>query len=91
VGSCLRRLGAVAARAAVRADASGRPFVSDNGNRVIDVAPAAPLADRDAARAFDAALRAIAGVVDTGLLIGIAGIVLVGHPDGRVDTRRRPD
>jgi ribose 5-phosphate isomerase A len=90
VGPCLRRLKQLGARPAVRRRASdAQPFVSDNGNLVVDVAPAAPLADAGAARAFDAALRLIPGVVDTGLFLGIAEIVLVGHPDGRVDTRRR--
>src|SRR5262245_35237102 len=94
LGPCLRRLKQLGARPEVRTvDRSPGDrglFVSDNGNLVVDVAPAAPLADAGAARAFDAALRSIPGVVDTGLFLGIAEIVLVGHPDGRVDTRQRP-
>jgi ribose 5-phosphate isomerase A len=74
---------------APRLDESGRPFVSDNGNLIIDVAPATPFPDANAARAVDGVVRAIPGVVDTGLFFGTAEIVLVGHPDGRVDTRRR--
>jgi ribose 5-phosphate isomerase len=38
-----------------------------------------------AARVLEADLRAIPGVVDTGLFLGTAERVLVGHPDGRVD------
>jgi ribose 5-phosphate isomerase len=45
------------------------------------------LPDAAAARAFDAALRSIAGVVDTGLFLATAERVLIGHPDGHVDTR----
>ena len=41
--------------------------------------------DAVASRALEAALRAIPGVVDTGLFLGTAERVLVGHPDGRVD------
>jgi ribose 5-phosphate isomerase A len=91
LGLITRRLIALEMHVAPRLDDSGQHFVSDNGNLVLDVAPVAPFADRDAARAFDAALRAIPGVVDTGLFFGTAEIVLVGYPDGRVDTRRRAD
>jgi len=45
----------------------------------------APLPDRPAARALETALLAIPGVVDTGLFLGTAERVLVGHPGGRVD------
>jgi len=43
------------------------------------------LADARAARTLEADLRAIPGVVDTGLFLGTAERVLVGYPDGRVD------
>jgi ribose 5-phosphate isomerase A len=89
LGLCTRRLDALGMRSALRVTADGQRFISDNGNLVVDVAPAAPLSDPGGARAFAAALRAIPGVVDTGLFLGTAEIVLVGHPDGRVDTRRR--
>jgi ribose 5-phosphate isomerase A len=61
-----------------------RDGLSENGNLILDCAPAA-LLDAPAARALDAALRAVPGVVDTGLFLGTAERVLVGHPDGRVD------
>ncbi len=48
-----------------------------------------PLADARAARALESLLRAIPGVVDTGLFLGTAERVLVGHADGRVDTLLR--
>ena len=65
--------------------ADARPFISDNGNLAIDCRLATPLADARAARTLEANLRAIPGVVDTGLFLGTAKRVLVGHPDGRVD------
>jgi ribose 5-phosphate isomerase A len=93
LGPCLRRFRKLGLRPNVRAGASGggRPFVTDNGNLIVDVGLPAPLADAAAVRACDAALRAIAGVVDTGLFLGTAERVLVGHPDGHVDTRLRQD
>jgi ribose 5-phosphate isomerase A len=82
----MRRLRALGLRPAVRPDVeAARPFVTENGNLTIDCAPAGPLADARAARELDAALRAIPGVVDTGLFLGTAERVLVGHPDGRVE------
>jgi ribose 5-phosphate isomerase A len=89
LGLCLRRVRQLGGLPAQRADGP-RPFVSDNGNLVVDVALSAPLPDPAAARAFDAALRSIPGVVDTGLFLGTADHILVGHPDGHVDTLRRP-
>ena len=91
LGLCMRRFRQLGARPTPRpAAGSGGPFVSDNGNLIVDVAPPAPLAEA-AARAFDAALRSIPGVVDTGLFLATAQHVLVGYPDGRVDTRARED
>jgi ribose 5-phosphate isomerase len=65
--------------------ADGRRFISDNGNLTIDCNLATPLADARAARVLEADLRAIPGVVDTGLFLGTAERVLVGYPDGHVD------
>ena len=92
LGLCMRRFRQLGGRPTTRPAADGAgSFVSDNGNLIVDVAPPAPLADAAAARAFDAALRSIPGVVDTGLFLATAQHVIVGYPDGRVDTRRRAD
>jgi len=92
LGLCLRRFRQLGARATPRPAAGGaEPFVSDNGNLIVDVALPVPLADAAAARALEATLRSIPGVVDTGLFLATAQHVLVGYPDGRVDTRRRED
>ena len=73
-----------------RLDAQGeQPFVTDNGNGIIDCALPAPLRGAKAARGLDQQLRAIVGVVDTGLFLGTADRVLVGYPDGRVDVLSR--
>jgi ribose 5-phosphate isomerase A len=80
----LRRVRALGLDPVVRL-ADGRRFISDNGNLTIDCGLATPLADARAARVLEADLRAIPGVVDTGLFLGTAERVLVGYPDGRVD------
>lgn len=74
----------------LRLGGDGRPARTDNGNLTLDCAPGAPLADGDAARALEAAILAVPGVVDTGLFLGTAERVLVGYGDGRVDVRVRP-
>jgi ribose 5-phosphate isomerase A len=52
----------------------GKPGVTDNGNHILDcgIRPIADAAD------FNARIRAIPGVVDTGLFLGMAGVVLSG-------------
>jgi len=89
LGPVTRRLKALGLAPAVRPDAGGtRPFRTENGNLTLDCA-VRPLADERAARDLEAALRAIPGVVDTGLFLGTAERVLVGHADGHVDVLRR--
>jgi ribose 5-phosphate isomerase A len=70
-----------------RLGADGRPFITDNGNELLDLSPVEPIRDP---RATAAALADPTGVVATGIFVGLASIVLVGHPDGRVDERPRP-
>jgi ribose 5-phosphate isomerase A len=74
---------------AVRLGPDGQPAHTDNGNLTLDCAPRSPIADGAAARALEAAILAVPGVVDTGLFLGTAELVLVGHPDGRVEERTR--
>ncbi len=64
--------------------AAGKPFVTDNGNLILD-AKVGPL--RDPA-ATERELLAIPGVVGTGLFLGMADTVLIQHPD-RVEVRQR--
>jgi len=87
-GPVVRRLRALDIEPVVRVS-EGRPVITDNGNLILDCAPAGPLPDGRAARALEATLCAIPGVVDTGLFLGTAERVLVGYPDGRVEVRTR--
>jgi ribose 5-phosphate isomerase A len=59
----------------------GVPLVTDSGNVIYDVA-CGPIED---ANALEASLRSVPGVVETGLFIGRADVVLVAGPSG---TRR---
>ncbi|MBA4017456.1 MAG: ribose-5-phosphate isomerase RpiA [Pirellula sp.] len=58
-------------------ETDGRPFVSDNGNYILDVA-VAPMSD---VLGLQQKLQAIPGVVDTGLFLGMADTVLVGDDE----------
>jgi len=87
-----RELKALGLKPTQRTVAGGsQPFITENGNRILDCALPEPLGDGTAARTLARALRAIVGVVDTGLFLGTADRVLVGHPDGRVDILSRPE
>jgi len=65
----------------LRAGPDGHPFVTDNGNQIIDLRPPSPVDDPGR---LDDELRERPGVVETGLFVGLADRVLVGHPDGHV-------
>ena len=70
---CLRRLAALGLRP-VLWEENGRPGLTDNGNHILDCGTD-PIPD--AAR-LEADIRAIPGVVGTGLFLGMADVVLVG-------------
>ncbi|MFQ5899138.1 MAG: ribose-5-phosphate isomerase RpiA [Candidatus Methylomirabilia bacterium] len=71
---CRRRLEALGLQPAVRT-VEERPFVTDNGNAILDCA-VAPIEDP---AGLERALRAIPGIVDTGLFLGTADVVLVAE------------
>jgi ribose 5-phosphate isomerase A len=70
-------------RPAVR-QRDGRPLVTDNGNWILDC----QLGPQDDPAGLERALRAIPGVVDTGLFLGTAALVLVAE-GGKVRELRR--
>jgi ribose 5-phosphate isomerase A len=76
----LESLGCVAERRMAGAD----PFVTDGGHYILHCR-FAPIAD---AHDLGARIKALTGVVEHGLFLGMAQEVIVGHPD-RVETLRR--
>ena len=93
-GLAIRRMKALGLTPVERLDpaaAGGSPLISANGNLIFDCACARPLAEPALARTLETAVRRIPGVVDTGLFLGTAERVLVGHPDGRVDVLKRSE
>ncbi len=57
------------------------PFRTDGGHLILDLR----LRRIGAPAALDAALRAVPGVVETGLFCGICDLLVLGHGDGRTD------
>jgi len=78
----LRRLEELGCRAALRLQAQGgKPFLTDNGNYIVDCR-FGEIADP--AR-LEQVIDAIPGVAECGLFIGLADEVIVGRGDGRVE------
>jgi ribose 5-phosphate isomerase A len=78
------RLGDLGASSVLRAGRDGRPFVTDEGNYILDcgfgrIEDPATLAAR---------LDAMPGVVDHGLFVGLAHTVIVGRDEGTVVIER---
>ena len=60
-----------------------RPYITDEGNYILDLA----LGRIGNARQLSLVLNQVPGVVENGLFIDICDMVLIGHPDGRVERR----
>jgi ribose 5-phosphate isomerase A len=75
----LERHGSVTQR-----ERAGRPYITDSGNFIFDLR-AGSIADP---RALDLALRSIPGVVETGLFVARADVVVVAGADGVRQLRR---
>jgi len=63
----------------------GAPFVTDNGNHILDCA-FGPIED---AATLEKRIKLLPGVIECGLFIGIADTLVIGF-DGRVEVRERP-
>jgi ribose 5-phosphate isomerase A len=81
----IRRIRGLGLKPTVRVGADGSEFLSDNGNLVIDCG----IGVIDGPARLERELRAIPGVVGTGLFIDIAGVVLVANGDGSITTLER--
>jgi ribose 5-phosphate isomerase A len=63
----------------LRTEPDGRPFVTDEGNYILHCRFAEGIADP---AGLESRLLTRAGVVGTGLFLGVADQVIVGKPDG---------
>jgi ribose 5-phosphate isomerase A len=76
---CRRRLAELGC-APTLYEVDGKPFVTDNGNHILDC-HVQPIADP---AGLEARLREVPGVVGTGLFLGMADVVLVGDDQFRL-------
>ncbi|HML29606.1 MAG TPA: ribose 5-phosphate isomerase A, partial [Hyphomicrobium sp.] len=62
----------------LRRGTDGKPFVTDNGNHILDCA----FGSIDDPEALDDALKLVPGVVENGLFLGIADVGIIAGPKG---------
>ena len=73
-----RKLEALGGVVRLRLNGDGRPFVSDNGNHILD----AKFASIEDASELERRIDTLPGVIDSGLFIGMADLVLVQSESG---------
>jgi len=86
LGFCRRKLRALGCEPEARKADDGSLYVTDNGNPILDCHIAA-LADP---AGLERAILALPGVVDTGLFLGMADVVIVGDDGGSSRVMHRP-
>jgi ribose 5-phosphate isomerase A len=81
-----RRLAELLPESELRASAdTGEPYVTDEGHYILD----APIPEGSDPLTLACALKAIPGVVEHGLFLGMASLALLGHEDGTVEHLER--
>lgn len=68
-------------RGTLRLNEGGKPYLTDEGNYIVDVAMLTPCLSPET---LDSDLHEIPGVVETGLFLGMAGRIFIGNCDGTV-------
>lgn len=81
----LMHLGFEKPRMRIRANADGKPFITESGNPIIDL----DLQTIPDPEKLDGYLNNLPGVVETGLFIGICTIIMMGTAKGVVETARK--
>ncbi|MFT7669354.1 MAG: ribose 5-phosphate isomerase A [Planctomycetota bacterium] len=83
VAAALRRFGS---EPATRSTPDGEAFVTDNGNYIFDCRFPQGIADP---RALDLEIAHVPGVVECGLFIDLAHVLVVGDEDGNVEVSEK--
>jgi ribose 5-phosphate isomerase A len=81
-----RALQSLGAMTTPRLEPDGSPFVTDEGHRILDCHFAGGIDDPEA---LDRSLKAIIGVFETGIFLGLCDVLIVGHED-RLETFEKP-
>lgn len=64
-----------------------RPYVTDNGNWILDARFASGIADP---RALERRLALVPGIVESGLFVDLAHVMVIGRADGTCEVRTKP-
>ena len=81
-----RALHALGCEARLRGSSEDRPYRTDNGNVLLDCR----FRTIDDPSELEKKINAVPGVVESGLFIGLAHRLVIGHPDGACEVRERP-
>ncbi len=81
-----RALGARGATATLRTGPAGQPYLTDNGNQILDCRFPDGIADP---ASLELELDRLPGIVETGLFVGLAHVLVIGREDGSVEVRER--
>ena len=85
IEKALHHLGYTGPQMRLRADAAGKPFVTESGNAIIDL----KLSKITDPERLEGILNNMPGVIEVGLFIGICGVVMLGTDSG-VEEITRP-
>ncbi len=80
--SILFHLNSLGYNGSIRQTPQGTPYRTDNGNLIYDIHLPYPCQNPEEEHER---IRAVTGVVDTGFFIKLAGRIIVGYEDGRVE------
>jgi len=71
-------------KGAIRQTKEGKSYITDNGNLIFDIHFPSPISNPEE---IDRQIRKIPGVLETGFFFNLAGKVIIGYSDGKVEIR----
>ena len=83
----VRRLQELGVTPSIRMRSEDEPYLTDNDNEILDCRFEAGIPD---AGEMDRGLNSIPGVVENGLFVGLAHVLVIGDEDGGTTVRERP-
>jgi len=76
--TAIRKLAELGGKPILRVTPTGAPFVTDDGNYIVDV----KFRSISNAAKLEQVINRVPGVIENGIFVGVADIVLVGHEGG---------
>ena len=83
-----RALEELGCQPSLRVRPEGGDYRTDNGNEILDCRFHEGIED---AAATEQRILALPGVVECGLFVGLAHVLVIGHPDGRAEVRKKKE